>query len=341
MQKKNADGLVQFIRQIFDWLLGLFQPGSQGGGGNPPLPGPNPEPVQRKVALIVFDPPVPAENGQPISTVMGWGYPDALAEAFISEIETASHGYVHYQVVERRVSTNFPIKEDGFRYTANTYIHMIRSGAPSHTPDTVNYNVILQELNLVPEVNSGQIDEVWWFGFPYSGFYESRMVGPGAFWCNGPAMPDMEASERCFVIMGFSYERGVGEMLESMSHRVESIMERVFVGTSAEANLWGRFTRYDQRAPGRAEVGTVHYAPNSQKDYDWGNSRPVLSLCRVWEHYPDLRGNRVMVDCREWGNGDIRQHHRWWLNHLPCQSGQAYGISHNWWQYVIDPGLVR
>jgi hypothetical protein len=182
---------------------------------------------------------------------------------------------------------------------------------------------------------------VWWFGFPYSGFYESRMAGPGAFWCNGPALDDLDQCERCFVIMGFSYERGVGEMLESMGHRVESIMERVFSGVSAEANLWGHFTRYDERAPGKAEVGTVHFAPNSQRDYDWGNPRPVLSRCRVWDNYPDLSGDAVMVDCQEWGNGDILLHHRWWLSHLPCREGEVYGISHNWWRYVIDPQQVR
>jgi hypothetical protein len=38
--------------------------------------------------------------------------------------------------------------------------------------------------------------------------------------------------------MGFSYERGVGEMLENMGHRAESIMEKTFDGLTGEDNLW-------------------------------------------------------------------------------------------------------
>ena len=41
----------------------------------------------------------------------------------------------------------------------------------------------------------------------------------------------------------------------------------------AEANLWKVFSRYDQIAPGQAEVGMMHWAPNSVRDYDWGNAR--------------------------------------------------------------------
>ena len=136
--------------------------------------------------------------------------------------------------------------------------------------------------------------------------------------------------------MGFSYERGVGEMLEDLGHRTESILEHVFHGTRGEANLWQRFTRYDLVAPGRAQVGNVHFAPNSLRDYDWGNPRTVLSGCDDWLAFPDLRGDYRPVNCAEWGNGDIRRHHTWWLSHLPKVSGRIRGISNNWWKYIIQ-----
>ena len=41
------------------------------------------------------------------------------------------------------------------------------------------------------------------------------MGGPDAFWCNAPPLKNTEAARRRFVIMGFSYERGVGETLSS------------------------------------------------------------------------------------------------------------------------------
>ena len=45
----------------------------------------------------------------------------------------------------------------------------------------------------------------------YGGYYESIMCGPNAFWCNAPPLKGTEHANRRFVIMGFNFERGVGE----------------------------------------------------------------------------------------------------------------------------------
>ncbi len=177
--------------------------------------------------------------------------------------------------------------------------------------------------------------------FPYAGYYESVMAGPGAFWCNAPPLTGVGHCERRFVIMGFSCERGPGEMLENLGHRAESILKHVYRHKKGDANLWERFTRYDLRYPGQAECGTVHFAPNSEQDYDWGNGRLVQSRCDSWLKFPDLNGPPRQVNCQEWGNGDIRQHHLWWLGHLPHVTGKTSGIANNWWQYIIDPNLIR
>jgi hypothetical protein len=204
----------------------------------------------------------------------------------------------------------------------------------------VNYYALVDRNGLLQKVANVSIDEVWMIFYPYGGLYESRMAGPGAFWCNAPPLENTQAAGRRFVIMCFNYERGVGEMLESYGHRAESILERGFSGLSGDANLWSRFTRYDKITPGRAEVGTIHYAPNSRQDYDWGNPAPVLSGCRNWPCFPDLSGPPVRVTCAEWGNGDIRAHHRWWFSLLPHVPGQTGDRSNNWWDYILDPNRV-
>jgi hypothetical protein len=168
------------------------------------------------------------------------------------------------------------------------------------------------------------------------------MAGPGAFWCNGPPLKNTEAAKRRFVIMGFSYERGVGEMLETMGHRAESIMEKTFENLTGDDNLWKRFIRYEKENPGRAAAGNMHFAPNSQGDYDWNNPRPVLSECDDWlENFPNFKGVTRMVTSAEWGNGDPREHHRWWLMHLPKTAGRRNGIHNNWWQYIMDPNQAN
>jgi hypothetical protein len=167
------------------------------------------------------------------------------------------------------------------------------------------------------------------------------MAGPGAFWCNSPPIPNTGHCRRRFVIMAFNYERGVDCMLENFGHRVESIMSRVYDNLSHGENMWQRFTRYDLIAPGRAECGNVHFAPNSERDYDWGNPRPVPSSCDDWLIYPELPGRVRTVTTADWGNGDMRAHHIWWLSHLPKAEGETDGVANNWWRYVVhlDPNI--
>jgi hypothetical protein len=238
---------------------------------------------------------------------------------------------------ERIDVDEFPILADGFCYTPESFVRCWRERRGFHNPWLVDYPLLAAKFNMLERVRDRQIDEVWLFAFPYAGYYESIMAGPGAFWCNSSPLAGLDASGRRFVIMGFNYERGLGEMMESFGHRAESIMRQVYRRTRGDRNLWERFTRYDMTHPGRAEVGNVHFAPNSARDYDWGNRRPVRSRCDDWLHFPDLRGREKVVDCREWGNGDIRLHHRWWLQHFPHALGETSGISNNWWEYVLDP----
>jgi len=62
-----------------------------------------------------------------------------------------------------------------------------------------------------------------------------------------------KTSRRRVVVMGFSSERGVGEMLHSFGHRVESILTQTFSKKQGAANLYAQFALYDKVAPGRAQ----------------------------------------------------------------------------------------
>ena len=141
--------------------------------------------------------------------------------------------------------------------------------------------------------------------------------------------------------MGFNFERGVGEMLEDLGHRAESMMFKVYEHLNGDADLFAKFLKIERDFPSEAEVGSVHFSPNSTRDYEWGNTTPVLSRCDTWYNFPDLRGDARIVDDSEWGKGDIRLHHLWWFRHFPHVIGETNGVSHNWWQYVIDPNTVK
>jgi hypothetical protein len=300
-----------------------------------------PETVVRRVSLIIHNPPVPGAGHERLDKVMGWNDTQSLVTGYIDDLRACSHGYLNYEIVETLTVDHFPRKADGFIYTADHFVKAWRARKGFHEPDLVDYDALLDEFDMIRKVNENVVDEFWLFAFPYAGYYESIMGGPGAFWCNAPPLTQTAHADRRFIIMGFNYQRGVGEMLEAFGHRAESIMKHTFRNERADDNLWERFYRHEHKNPGRAEVGWMHYAPNSVRDYDWGNKRTVPSRWRTWRNFPNLEGEAEMVDCRDWGNGDIRLHHKWWFELLPHVTGSAGGIAYNWWQYIVDPNTVR
>jgi len=298
--------------------------------------------TKSKVLLLVYDPVMDPVTGEKLSQKMKWYKTADLINGFMADMLDISHGMARYEIAERIDINEFPAKTDGFRYTPQTFMDVWNRASAPHMPQEVDYYAIIKKYNILNRVASNQIDEVWIFGFPHAGFYESIMCGPGAFWCNSQPLANTSAGKRRFVIMGFSYERGVGEMEESYGHRAESIMEKTFGKTTGDANLWQRFIRYDKVAPGKAACGNVHFAPNSQQDYDWNNSAIVKSECYDWLlNFPNFKGDVRNVGPNEWGNGDIRAHHKWWMNHFPHVAGRQNGIHNNWWQYIANPQQVK
>jgi len=294
-----------------------------------------------KTLLIVYDPVMDLRSGRKLSEFMHWNKVDTLIDGFISDILFVSGELVQYQIVGRIDVNDFPAKVDGYKYDAQTYLNVVRGVSHPYMPQEADYYAIINRFNILERVASGEIDEAWVFNFPHAGFYESIMGGPGAFWCNALPLINTEASKRRFVIMGFSYERGVGEMLENMGHRAESIMQKTYERIPERDNLWKRFIRYDKTYPGRAALGNVHFAPNSVRDYDWNNPSTVVSECDDWLYnFPNFRGVTRKVTSAEWGYGDTRKHHVWWMKHFPKIGGSINGISNNWWQYIADPNNV-
>ncbi len=297
--------------------------------------------IHPKVLVIIFNPIIESEGGKKLTEVLGWNNPDTLARNYIADVKECSSSLVEYEIVERIEVDAYPVKLDGFQYDDTTFLKCWRTRKGFHEPDAIDYNKIINQFNIISKVEQDTIDEVWLFAFPYAGCWESTMAGKGAFYCNSDPVPNTENCSRRFIIMGFNYERGVDCMLEDLGHRAESMMSRVFQKFKGSANPWERFALYDKIAPGKANCGNVHFAPNSEKDYDWGNKRYVLSNCDDWYNFPKFKGTVKKVNCEEWGNGDMRAYHLWWFRHIPRVSGKTRGISNNWWTYIIDPNSVR
>src|SRR5581483_8672158 len=335
------------------------QTGPVGVSGQSKLPDSPNEPAQiinARVLLIIYNPILNADSGKKISEALNWSRPDDLVNGFIKDILNVSGGMVRYQIAQRVEVNEFPALADGFRYTPKTFLETLSGKTPAHNPPGVDYKAVLEQFNILQRVEDKEIDEVWVMAFPFAGFYESTMAGAGAFWCNAPPLTNTSSCKRRFIVMGFSFERGMGEMLESYGHRTESILGKVFncqdfitwaykprrnpATVNGALNPFQRFLCFDQIAPGKSALGTIHHAPNSTKDYEWGNPAPVQSEYYDWLNFPNFKGDVRTVTAAEWGGGEIRAHHLWWFRHLPKVAGRKNGVHNNWWQYVANPNNV-
>jgi hypothetical protein len=293
-----------------------------------------------KVLVLNFDPFVQTEAGMMrLHAACGWNDPAKLAKEYIQDVAQSSGGYVQYKIVEWLDLDEFPQKADGFRYSAISYMKCRQDNAGWHQPDGVAYKQIVERFEVPRRVDAGELDEVWFFGAPYFGFWESTMAGKGAYWCNSPPVEGVDCS-KIFVVMGFNYERGVAEMLHDLCHRTESILSHVYGGWEADklTTNWARFAANAKQSGGVAAVGSCHYPPNAESDYDYANSRSVQSSADDWLNYPRLTGATKPVTRETWGGPDYhRNYMKWWFGHVPKAPGRNEdGKLNNWWEYIIN-----
>lgn len=212
----------------------------------------------RRKPKSVMAPKVLAIDFRPAAIPDTWKSCDQLVQQYITAMRKASGDTLAYQVVKKLEIKKYPVLLDGRQYDDTTW-QQTRADDKKALRDShgsymmADYQHIIQELNLIQQVESKEIDEVWMFGGPYFGFYESRMVGRGACWCNAPAI---EQNCRRFVIMGFNYERDVKEMVHDFGHRAESILAREF---NSQAFL---HLLYQEQAPAPAAM------PATQNDFE-------------------------------------------------------------------------
>jgi hypothetical protein len=237
-----------------------------------------PKPTKlRKVLVLNFrTSAIPAE----------WSQVNALIEEYTEAIIQASHKILVYKPVKKLDIPLYPIFTDGRQYNDLTWAQARQNGQTALRDANGNfpladYERIIRDYSILQGIQAGVIDEVWMFGGPYFGFYESRMAGQRAFWCNAPGI---EQNCRRFVMMGFNYERGVREMMHSFGHRAESILAIHF---GSQQFLGQLYSQQPTPAPRNdyekwlLEHGSVHRAPGGedygQNEYEW-----VSALKQSW-----------------------------------------------------------
>jgi hypothetical protein len=311
--------------------------------------------ITKRVLVLNMDPILEAHGGVRLHEHLQWNNPRSITTNYLADLTTASGGYVQWEIASWVDLDLWPQKTDGFQYTDETYLQSWANpnAYPFHQPDSVSYETLLDtplaELGgRSPHqfVVDGDADEIIFWGAPYFGFWESRMVGSTAYWCNAPAL---NRPSRLYVVMGLNYERGVSEALHSFGHRCESILTHVYGSWSSTAqvnHLWDRFTRVGPKhGVAVSGCGNVHFPPNASSDYDYHSSAVVTSEADRWLDFPNPSGPIVNVSASTWAGPDTHGNFlRWWFARFPKAPGRYMdtenpinnGKLNNWWSYVVD-----
>jgi len=293
-------------------------------------------PITVRVAVLNFDPVV---GDSTLHQHLNWASPTALADEYVANINDISHGQVAMNIVSWRDVDAFPIKTDGFEYSLREFQACWNDRSTCHQPDGIDYLRMVEDYDIAQGIDQDTFDELWIFGAPYMGFWESSMAGPGAFYINGGVFPEVGTSEP-FVIMGFSYERGLAEMLHNLCHRTEATMEKVSGGwdTTDLSTDWARFAANAHQSNGISAVGSCHYPANGTSDYDYDNLSTVLSNAEGWMTYPEIGTAQDSINAETWGGPNYQLNYmKWWFRHLPHSSElSSEGMLNSWWDYVFN-----
>jgi hypothetical protein len=324
-------------------LLGAFDR-TLGAGA---LSATNLTPQTVNVLVINFDPVLKTRRSLKLHDYMKWSNPWKLTEKMVEDARVCSRGYVDYHVAEKIDVDGFTTFRDGFTYTEEDFLEMWEKDRKKANPGMTSFKWLFRKFDLAAKIKAQNLGEIWLWGAPYMQWDELHWKTPGDKipyatdnpWFYRPYdIPDVG---RTIWIMGWNYERGEGEMLESYCHRIESVLSLtvgrgVWDAQRSRENVWNRFTRVDKDFPGESEVGSVHCAPNSLSDYDWSNTNKVWTYADDWSTYPLLPRQKRLLNATIGGWEGIIDHHRWWMKHLPSNQGVSEGFFNNWWQYIVN-----
>ena len=330
-------------------LLGIFslpgQPSILQASETTAAAGPGSQTVN--VIVINFDPVLKTRNNLKLHEHMKWSDPWQLTDRMVEDARLTSGGYVDYRVVEKIEHDGFTVFRDGFTYTEESFLHMWEKDRDRANPGMTSFKWLFEKFDLAAKIKAKDVREIWLWGAPYMQWDELHWKTPGDRipyptdnpWFYRPY--DLPELDRTVWVMGWNYERGEGEMLESYCHRIESVLaltvgKGVWDHQRDPDNVWNRFTRVDKDFPGEAEVGSVHYAPNSTSDYDWNNTNAVWTFADDWLTYPNLPRQKKRLNAESGGWDGIVNHHRWWMKRLPRNPGVTDGFYNNWWQYIVN-----
>lgn len=216
-----------------------------------------------------------------------------------------------------------------------------------------DYNAVMARIGIRRLVEEQGVKEIWMWGYHNGkvGLWESNMSSPTGDISNSDRdETDLPVPKKTYTLYHYNYGRGVGEMLENHMHQLEHLLnfadgrDVTPEDKWSELLFWGKFVGSDvshKIVTNPARCGWTHYAPNSEKDYDWQNPRFVETDIEDWQ--PDHVGKTQRMNADRWDRDPIKWR-VYWLQAIPgVDNGLSYqGKSlRNWWSFVADWDKAR
>ncbi|MFN3728360.1 MAG: hypothetical protein ACK4XJ_01425 [Fimbriimonadaceae bacterium] len=208
-----------------------------------------------------------------------------------------------------------------------------------------DYGAIMRRINAERRVKEEGVQEIWIWGY-HGGvldLWESNMSSPFGDVSNSDRnQNDLPVFDRTYTVYHYNYGRGLGEMLENHMHQFEHLLNHIDGRDSTppdkwnELLFWGKFVGSDAShkiVTNPARCGWTHYAPNSERDYDWANPRYVETDIEDWK--PDGIGKTQMMNADRWDRDAIKWRIYWMqaipsLGHELTYQGKKL---RNWWSF--------
>lgn len=313
------------------------------------------------VLALYYDPIIESRGSKRLheATDHKWNDPSVFTRDMKRDIERESGHAVQINIIERWM--DWPPHEDSsMDYTDSTYPCYSGDSGNGCFPDRGQFgyqrmfdasvSINGASMSIQDAVDNHIVDEIWVWSDPTSGVDESAMAGDGAYYING-AVLDIYDLDRRVAIMGWNMEAPYENAQESLGHRIEYTLARVYGGASEDTCAGNRlkdtyarrFSRLDdcltstQKAAGEVGgVGVSHVAVNGEvvdqadiwSTYDTGNTRSVPSEADEWFRFPNLRDNPPVkqVSCRNWSCNESYHHEEfqnWLWRRLPKYRGKV------------------
>ncbi|GAB1416815.1 hypothetical protein MASR2M117_22210 [Paludibacter sp.] len=316
-----------------------------------------------KVAIVYENFIIP-QTGKTIHSSFNWMNPKKLAYSYQEAMEEAAGGVVKYEISEEiNADTTFTYYKNDDNKTPLSKFEIGRRlsdrGGWKDFEASVryNYNKMISYYGFDAKRDNEEVHEVWVVTQPFSGMYESHMMGEGAFWCNSPPAEN-PTCKKLLTVMFFNYERSPAEAVHSFGHRFESVMMEVYgwwdyknkpeISQLTNFELFTthqlEYQKYDNscKSGGNcyAHTGVCHYPPNGQSDYDYSNKREVYSYANCWLNYPYVREDPDLlqkVSCNTWDCEQLK-YLKWWYSFIPRYKGinAKDRKLNNWWLYLVN-----